>query len=104
MTSRRRATLYRVALPGDVGLYGLRARHLLEAHGFEIDEQLLRSREAVDAFKADQDVATTPVVFIGQERIVGCHDLERYLAEGDTCPAGVDTWHESYRRGGGGDD
>ena len=101
MTNRRRATLYRETLPGDVCIYGLRARHLLEAQGFETHEHLLLSREALDAFKAQQAVSTTPVVFINGDRIVGCHDLAQYLAESDACPAGGDTGPASYSRGDG---
>jgi glutaredoxin len=40
----------------------------------------LRTRAEVDAFKAEQGVATTPQVSIDRERIGGSDDLERYLA------------------------
>ena len=36
----------------------------------------------MDAFKAEHDLRTTPLVLIGGEKIGGSDDLERYLAEG----------------------
>jgi len=82
MTARK-ATLYRMVLPDHVCPYGVRARQLLEQAGFEIDEHILGTRMEVDAFMAEHGVSTTPQVFIGGERIGGCKELERYLAEAD---------------------
>lgn len=75
------ATLYRMKLPDHECPFGLRARQMLEAHGFDIDEHVLSSRQEVDAFEAEQRVRTTPQVFIAGERIGGSDDLERYLVE-----------------------
>lgn len=80
MTDQRNATLYRMVLPDHVCPFGLRARDLLDAAGYAIDEHLLTSREEVDRFKAEQGVATTPIVFIDGERIGGSDELEAYLA------------------------
>jgi glutaredoxin len=82
MAQERSATLYRMILPDHTCPFGVRAKQMLEQHGFEVDEHILGSREEVDAFKAEQDVRTTPVVFIAGERIGGSDDLERYLLEG----------------------
>ena len=79
----RKATLYRMALPDHVCPYGLRALHLLEANGFDVNEHILRTRAEVDAFKAKWDVETTPLVLINGDRIGGTHELEQFLAE--TC-------------------
>jgi glutaredoxin 3 len=38
-------------------------------------------RDAVDAFKAEQGVATTPQAFVGGQRIGGSEELARYLEE-----------------------
>lgn len=78
----RRATLYRMVLPDHTCPFGLRARALLEQAGFDVDDRLLTSREQTDAFKAEHDVETTPLVFVGAERIGGADDLERWLARG----------------------
>jgi glutaredoxin len=59
--------------------WGLKVRHLLRAHGFAVEEYPLTTRAAVDAFKAEHDVKTTPQVWIGGERIGGHDDVARYL-------------------------
>lgn len=76
----RHATLYRMVLPDHTCPFGLRARDLLEREGYEIDEHLLTSREDTDAFKAEHEVATTPQVFVGEQRIGGAAELEQWLA------------------------
>lgn len=74
------ATLYRMVLPDHTCPFGVHAKQLLQSAGYGVDDQILRSREEVDAFKAEQGVDTTPQVFIDGERIGGSDDLERYLA------------------------
>ena len=73
------ATLYSMVLPQHTCPFGVRAKQMLEAAGFTVEDRLLRSREEVDAFKAEQGVATTPQIFIDGERIGGSDNLERYL-------------------------
>lgn len=80
MADTRTAILYRMILPDHVCPFGVRAKAMLEDQGFEIEDRILRSREEVDAFKAEHGVATTPQVFIDDERIGGSDDLERYFA------------------------
>ena len=75
----RKAILYRMVLPDHVCPFGVRARQLLEAAGFDVDDRILSTRLEVDRFQEEQDVGTTPQVFIDGERIGGCHELERYL-------------------------
>ncbi len=74
-------TLYRMVLPEHTCPFGVHAKQMLEAAGFTVDDRLLRSREEVDAFKAEQGVATTPQIFIDGERIGGSDDLELYLEQ-----------------------
>ena len=81
MADERRAVLFRMILPEHTCPFGVRAKEQLQSAGFEIDDRVLRSRDEVDAFKAEHDVMTTPQVFIGDRRIGGCDDLERYLAQ-----------------------
>ncbi|MEG8038869.1 glutaredoxin domain-containing protein [Sphingomonas sp. LR60] len=76
------ATLYRMVLPEHTCPFGVRAKQMLEAAGYDVDDRILLSREEVDAFKAEQGVATTPQIFIDGERIGGSDELERYLAQG----------------------
>ena len=76
-----RATLYSMVLPDHVCPFGERAKAMLLDHGYEVDEHLLTSRDAVDTFKAEQGIDTTPLVIVDGERIGGSAELERFLAE-----------------------
>lgn len=78
-TPPRHATLYRMVLPDHTCPFGLKALKLLEDHGFEVDDRVLGSRAEVDAFKAEHGLRTTPLVFIGDERVGGADELERRL-------------------------
>jgi glutaredoxin len=81
MSDDRKAVLYRMVLPDHTCPFGVHAKELLENAGFAIDDRVLKSREEVDAFEAEQGVETTPQVFIGGERIGGSDALEGYLAQ-----------------------
>lgn len=59
----------------------MRAKDLLEEHGYEVEDKILGTREETDAFQAEHDVQTTPQVFIDGERIGGSDELARFLAE-----------------------
>ncbi|PXA95968.1 glutaredoxin [Nostoc sp. 3335mG] len=68
-------------LPDHTCPFGVRAKQLLQSAGYSVDDRILRSRDDVDAFKAEHGVDTTPQVFIDDQRIGGSDDLERYLGE-----------------------
>ena len=74
------ATLYRMILPDHTCPFGVRAKKMLESAGYAVEDNILSSREEVDAFEQKLGVETTPQVFIDGERIGGSDDLERYLA------------------------
>ena len=78
----RSATLVRMVLPEHTCPFGVRAKALLEQHGFTIEERILGSRPEVDAFKAEQGVSTTPQIFIDGDRVGGSDDLEAFLSRG----------------------
>ncbi len=80
MAEHKTAILYRMILPEHTCPFGVRAKQMLEAAGYQVDDRILSSRDEVDAFKAEQDVATTPQVFIDGERIGGSDALEAYLS------------------------
>lgn len=80
MAAEKKATIYRMVLPDHICPFGVRAKDILEQHGFEVDDRVLTTRAAVDGFKAAQGVATTPQIFIDNERIGGSDDLQRHLA------------------------
>jgi glutaredoxin len=73
------AVLYRMALPNHLCPSGQKARWLLERKGYEVDDRLFRARSEVDAFKAQNDVPTTPQVWIEGRRIGGYDALRQEL-------------------------
>ena len=75
------AILYRMALDTHICPWGLKARHILRANGYEVDDRLLTTRDEVDAFKADQGVMTTPQIWIDGHRIGGHDDLLRHVGK-----------------------
>ncbi len=73
------AVLHRMALPDHMCPYGLKARALLRRKGYRVEDRLLTTREATDAFKAEHGVKTTPQAFIDGLRIGGYDDLRRHF-------------------------
>lgn len=80
MPHDKTATLYRMVLPEETCPFGLRAKQMLEENGYAVDDHLLRSRDEVDTFKEEHGIETTPLIFIGGERVGGSDDLEAYLS------------------------
>ena len=76
----KQAILYRMVTPDHTCPFGVHAKELLEQAGYEVEDNLLKSREEVDAFKAEHNLATTPLVVIDGKDVGGSDDLERYLA------------------------
>ena len=76
-----KAMLIRMILPEHTCPFGVRAKELLELSGFEVDDRVLRTREEVEACKAEHRVETTPVIFLGETCIGGCDELEAILAD-----------------------
>lgn len=83
------AILYRMATPTHICPWGMRARHLLRRKGYAVDDRLLTSRPEIDAFKAEQGVATTPQIFIAGKRIGGYDDLRTWFGDPPTDPKAV---------------
>ena len=77
----RTAILTRMVLPDHVCPYGERALALLEEAGYAVDDRHLTSREAVDAFKAEHSLTTTPFIQIGDREFRSSDELEEYLGE-----------------------
>jgi glutaredoxin len=80
MADDKQATLYRMVLPDHVCPFGVRARELLLERGYDIDDRVLRTRDEVEAVKDEFGVATTPVIFLDEERFDGSDALEHALA------------------------
>lgn len=75
------ATLYRMVMADHMCPHGRKALDLLKRNGFTVDDNHLRDRDLIDAFKAEHDVKTTPQVFIDGTRIGGYDDLRAYLGK-----------------------
>lgn len=71
--------VYRMSTPDHECPWGLRAIELLTKKGIEFEDIKLRSRAEIDAFKAHHNVATTPQIFFGEQRIGGYSDLAQHL-------------------------
>jgi glutaredoxin len=77
--SAKKASIWRMVMPGQTCPYGVEAKTLLERAGYAVEDHHLTSRAQTDEFKAQHGVATTPLIFIGDERVGGCDDLRRRL-------------------------
>lgn len=75
----KKAVLHRMVMKDHVCPWGLKALHLLESRGYDVDDRHLTTREEIDAFKAKHGVATTPQVFINGQRVGGFDDLKRFF-------------------------
>lgn len=78
-TIQKTATLYSMFMPEHRCPYGLRAKDLLQRHGYEVKDKHLTTREEVERFKQAHHVTTTPQIFIDDNRIGGFDDLRRHL-------------------------
>ncbi len=58
---------------------GLKSLDLLQRHGYEVKDNLLTSRDEVDAFKSEHNIRTTPQTFLDGKRIGGFDDLSAML-------------------------
>jgi len=85
----RQAKLYRMVTPKHICPYGLKAKHLLQREGYQVEDHWLTTREATDAFKAEHGARTTPQVFISGERVGGYDDLRRRLGKAIADPKAV---------------
>lgn len=79
MSNNPKIILYRMILPTHTCPFGLLAKRMLDDANLKFDDKILRSREEVDQFKTEHDVATTPQVFIDGERIGGSEELAGWL-------------------------
>jgi glutaredoxin len=77
MVPDNHAVLYRMVTPDHLCPYGLKSKDLLRRQGYRVDDRWLRTREEIDAFKAEHGVKTTPQTFIAGERVGGYDDLRR---------------------------
>lgn len=78
------AKLYRMEMAEHICPSGLKAKALLEKKGIAFEDHKFKTREAVDAFKAEHQVQTTPQIWLDGERIGGFDALKDYFGEAKT--------------------
>ena len=74
-----KAILYRMDLPNYTCGYGTAALKLLQSNGYDVEDNVLRTRPETDAFKDKHHITTTPLIFIEGEKIGGFTDLKKHL-------------------------
>lgn len=90
--SEKKAILNRMVMKEHVCPFGMKSLWLLRHHGYEVDDQWLRTREETDAFMQKHHVKTTPQTFIDGARIGGYDQLRAHF--GKPLP---DSGETSYR-------
>ena len=76
--------LYRMSTPEHECPWGLKAIKLFDEKRIDFEDHKLTSREEIDAFKAKHNVAATPQIFFGDERVGGYTDLaDRFDVEAE---------------------
>ena len=73
------ARVYRMKTAEHMCPFGLKMVGLLKRKGFKVDGHTLTSRDEIDAFKKQENVDTTPQVYIGDQRIGGYEELRKHL-------------------------
>ncbi|PZD71006.1 hypothetical protein C1752_08448 [Acaryochloris thomasi RCC1774] len=83
--TREPVKVYRMSMPEHECPWGLKAINLLDEQGIDFEDHKLRSQDEVEAFKTKHQVATTPQIFFGEDRIGGYTDLaERFDVEAES--------------------
>ncbi|WP_447530283.1 glutaredoxin family protein [Vreelandella sp. TE19] len=78
-TTQGTARVYRMNMTTHRCPFGVKTVDLLKRKGFTVEDHWLTSREEIDAFKAREDVKTTPQTYINDTRIGGYEDVRKHL-------------------------
>ena len=73
------AHIYRMKTAEHLCPFGMKTVDLLKRKGYEVDDHPLTSRDEIDAFKAQENVDTTPQAYIGNKRIGGYEEVRKHL-------------------------
>lgn len=83
------ASLYRMVTAQHICPFGLKAKDLLQRHGYDIDDHRLTSRQQTEQFKQYYQVDTTPQIYIDDQRIGGYEALRQYFGMASAKPQGT---------------
>jgi len=86
------ARVYRMKTAEHLCPFGMKTVDLLKRKGYQVDDHPLTSRDEIEAFKAQENVNTTPQTYIGDQRIGGYEEVREHL--GMSVPSAKET---SYR-------
>ncbi|NYT74597.1 glutaredoxin [Halomonas sp. QX-2] len=86
------ARVYRMKTAEHLCPFGMKTVDLLKRKGYQVDDHPLTSRDEIEAFKAQENVDTTPQTYIGDKRIGGYEEVREHL--GMSVPSAKET---SYR-------
>jgi glutaredoxin len=75
------ARIYRMVMPEHLCPFGLKAKALLERRGYVVDDHWLQTHEETESFQREYDVATTPQIFIGGDRIGGYDETREFFGQ-----------------------
>lgn len=78
----KQATIYRMVTPDHLCPWGIKAKDLLKRNGFDVDDRILASQEANEAYKRENGYDETPQVFIEGKRLGGYDELRDHLGKG----------------------
>lgn len=76
---RETARLYRMQTDEHLCPFGLKTLDLLQRKGYRVEDHTLESREAIEAFKEEAGVDTTPQVYIDETRVGGYEEVREHL-------------------------
>ncbi|MEL7897662.1 glutaredoxin [Vreelandella neptunia] len=86
------ARVYRMKTAEHLCPFGMKTVDLLKRKGYQVDDHPLTPRDEIEAFKAQENVNTTPQTYIGDQRIGGYEEVREHL--GMSVPSAKET---SYR-------
>jgi len=76
----KKATIYRIVIPGKhVCPYGIKSLYLLKKHGYEVEDNHLKTEEETKKYKEENGFVDTPRIFIDGKHIGNDDDLKRFL-------------------------
>jgi glutaredoxin len=79
---KKNAAIYRMVTPDHLCPWGIKAKDLLNRHGFNVEDHHLKSKKENEDYKRDNGYSETPQIFIGGKHLGGYDDLRKHLGKG----------------------
>jgi glutaredoxin len=78
----KHADIYRMVTPDHLCPWGVKAKDLLKRSGYEVEDHLLKTKQANLAYKKENGYDETPQIFIEGRHLGGYDDLRKHLGKG----------------------